>query len=424
MYDCTIRHESALAVRFVTSVTLRVLVGLALIAPLPIATAAVVDDSDSAPATALHVEPDPTFALLPQTREVSPLAHARPLLASPVADTKSSVQVQASLGQPVLTFDATDLDFGTVAVGDSSGWKVTMLTNTGSGDATALQFTTDPAFPFLSLPGWDPCYGGWTALEPGGTCMTALKFAPSSSGQANGTLSVSSAEGARASLDLTGAGSEESVLYGQFHDWTIQPIFGGLLNSHFLSTPTHDSELADDFEVEAGRDWMVSAVGAEVMYMRLHPPQPLADIYFMPDADGVPGDTPVCAAPDSQITLWETPYDESRAVFQLSSPCTLAPGHYWLRIILTVAERADSFYWGLQFVENPDDAPPVHLHPPVWRNPEGGTDYPGCFEWTPVVPANCSLEEVNRTFYGSVFWIIGQETVIDPIFANGFEVPQ
>jgi hypothetical protein len=95
-----------------------------------------------------------------------------------------------------------------------------------------------------------------------------------------------------------------------------------------------------------------------------------------------------------------------------------------LRIVLTAAHREDSFYWGLQFVENPDDAQPVHLDAPVWRNPEGGTGYPGCSEWTPVVPPNCSLEEVDRTFYGSVFWIIGQKVILDPVFANGFEVLQ
>jgi hypothetical protein len=65
----------------------------------------------------------------------------------------------------------------------------------------------------------------------------------------------------------------------------------------------------------------------------------------------------------------------------------------------------------------------MHLNSPVWRNPEGGIGYPGCTEWTHVVPANCSLENYPDTyrFYGSVFWIIGQENVIDPIFADGFE---
>jgi hypothetical protein len=298
-----------------------------------------------------------------------------------------------------------------------------MLTNTGTVDATDLVFTADPEFPLPPSPNGQPCYG-WTVLPAGGTCLVVVKFAPASSGPASGTLSVSSAEGAGASLDLAGVGSEESVLYGQFHDWTTQDTFLGLLNSHFVSEPGRDSELADDFEVGAGRIWVVSAVGVEMMTLRQPAPPPI-DVYFMPDVDGVPGDTPVCAASDSQITLWETPFDESRVGIELSSSCMLAPGHYWLQIVPTMDTPNDSLYWGLQFTRPPaGDPPPMHLDSPVWRNPEGGTGYPGCTDWTPVVPANCSLEKYPDTygFYGSVFWIIGQEIVVDPIFADGFEV--
>jgi hypothetical protein len=120
--------------------------------------------------------------------------------------------------------------------------------------------------------------------------------------------------------------------------------------------------------------------------------------------------------------LWETPFGENRAVIQLSSPCTLAPGHYWLRIVLNVETWDDKLYWGVQFVLNPDDSPGVHLHLPVWRNPEGGIGVPDCTDWTPVVPPSCDLAIAGPTVYGSVFWIIGQEIVVDPIFADGFDV--
>ena len=371
----------------------------------------------------------PTFAGVvgAQTLEVGTVAIAHPLLAEPVPGRDAdAVQVRAADGQPVLAFDATDLDFGTTAIGDSSGWRMTVLTNTGTADATALAFDNDPEFPFPPI--GPPCYG-WSALPAGGACLIVVKFAPVSTGQVHGTLGVSSAEGASASLDLTGVGDEESVLYGQFHDWTTQPSFIGLLNSHFLSVPSKNSEFADDFEVEARSSWTVSSVGIEVVAPG-RPTPPSVDVYVMPDANGVPGETPVCAAPASQFTLWEPPVDETRAVIQLSSPCTLAPGHYWLQVILTVDSDVNSLYWGLQFVQKAaaapsGDLPPMNLHSPVWRNPAGGTGYPGCSDWTPVVPANCSLEDYPSdvyTFYGSVFWIIGHEIPIDAIFANGFEV--
>jgi hypothetical protein len=71
-----------------------------------------------------------------QTREVSHLATGHSLLAEPVPAIRGgdSVQVRALNGQPVLSFDATDPDFGTAPLGDSSDSQMTLLTNTGAVD--------------------------------------------------------------------------------------------------------------------------------------------------------------------------------------------------------------------------------------------------------------------------------------------------
>jgi hypothetical protein len=424
MHDYIIRHESVFAVRFGTSVIRRFLVGIALVATMPIAAAAMADADASAP-WALLVESGPTSMQPPlsaETREASLLVNGHPL---PTEHTSGIGD--RNEGQPVLAFDATDLDFGTAAPGDSSGWRMTLLTNTGTADATDLQFSTDPEFPWPSIQSWQPCYGR-TVLSSGGACLIAMKFAPSASGQVDGTLSVSSAEGAAASLDLTGVGSEESVLYGQFHDWSTQESLIGLLNSHFRNVPSRNSEFADDFEVAASSSWIIGSVGVELVAPD-RPAPPSVDVYVMQDASGLPGDTPVCTALASEIALWEPPVDESRALIRLSSPCTLAPGHYWLRIMLTVDDETQSLFWGLQFTQKAaalpsGDPPPTHLHSPVWRNPEGGVGYQGCSDWTSVLPPNCGLENYPSsvyTFYGSVFWIIGRKIVIDPVFSDGFE---
>jgi len=413
MYDRTIRHESAFARRFAASVIRRLLIGLALPA-IPIAATASTSDSD--PSTFLSDHPV-QFARRTVGNGAGDSAPAQLRR----AHEKTTSGVRVPHGQPVLAFDATNLDFGATAIGDSSGWQMTMLNNTGTADATDLQFSADPGFALPPSQNGLPCYG-WTVLPAGGTCLVVVKFAPASSGPASGMLNVSSAEGAGASLSLAGVGREESVLYAQFHDWVTQEGLTGLLDTHYVSEPARDSELADDFEVGAG-GWVVNAVGVE-MVVPGRPAPPPVDIYFMSDANGVPGDTPVCTASNSQITLWEPPLDESRVVVELSSSCALAPGHYWLRIVPTVATRNDSLFWGLQFTRpSAGDPLPIHLSAPTWRNPGGGAGYPGCFDWTPVVPANCSLEEYSDTsFYGSVFWIIGREFAVDAIFANGFEV--
>lgn len=361
-----------------------------------------------------------------QARHIRTTRHAGSTLAALALAIAAGPATAAANGAPQLAFTEPETQFGTVDTGSSGALYHATLTNTSpTATATGLHFDSGPDFPLMSM--FSSCQGG--SLKPGGQCQVHLKFAPSQPGPAAGTLVVTSTEGAQAAMALSGIGGDDAVLYGQFHDWDTQPAFSSLLNARFLSTPAYSADLADDFLVENAAGWTLTKVGLEVFSFR-SPNLLSVDVHVLPDDGGVPGDDAVCSALDATIALLETPFWESRIEIALPTPCTLPIGHYWLRVVMTVNNISNDFLgWGLQYVNNESaadgaGAPPIHLHPPVWRQPGGGSGYPGCFVWTPLDPPTCGLEDWApfQTLYGTVFWLIGR-AVGDEIFADGFESP-
>jgi hypothetical protein len=323
---------------------------------------------------------------------------------------------------PELRFDQTSLDFGTVDTGSSGLLLTAVLVNdSSSAEATQLHFESDPAFPLVSQFG--TCEG--MDLGPREACSVRIKFAPTAPGPVTGALIVTSNESAQAVLPLSGTGGDDHVLYAQWHDWDNMPGFWGWLDTTYSETPDYTAEMAEDFVVDDPAGWTISKVGLEVFVIRSDGP-PEAEAIILDDAGGVPGTEDLCPASASSVVMWEPPFDESRAEIELTPACVLPPGHYWLQVRFLAGSVNDenSFYgWGLQYVMKPVEPPPVHLDAPVWRQPGGGSGYPGCFDWTPLSPPNCGLEDYQpyQTAYGVVFWLVGQTVRTDPIFTDGFD---
>jgi len=117
--------------------------------------------------------------------------------------------------------------------------------------------------------------------------------------------------------------------------------------------PTWSSEGADDFSVD-GAGWTIT----EIQLMGGAVSQQV-DLAIYPDAGGLPGETPACAAAATPFTY---PPDGPRALVSapLPTPCTLAPGSYWLGVSFV----NDYSFWQPNL--------PISGRQAVWRNPGGG----------------------------------------------------
>ncbi|MGH9379312.1 MAG: M14 family zinc carboxypeptidase [Thermoanaerobaculia bacterium] len=108
---------------------------------------------------------------------------------------------------PALAFDPVSLDFGDVPVGTESLPKLSTLTNSGTADATGLVFG-DLENGFEA----DTADCG-TVLAPAASCSVSVTFTPPAHGPAAATLTVASAEGPSADLDLAGNGVAETEVF-------------------------------------------------------------------------------------------------------------------------------------------------------------------------------------------------------------------
>lgn len=93
--------------------------------------------------------------------------------------------IQAYLGPPAARASATDVDFGSVALGQAEETTVTVA-NSGH---VALRFGA----PVVSgSPQFSMVRTSCGALDGGGSCETVVRFAPTAGGAANATLQISS----------------------------------------------------------------------------------------------------------------------------------------------------------------------------------------------------------------------------------------
>jgi hypothetical protein len=97
-----------------------------------------------------------------------------------------------------LTANPASISFGDVALGGDSTQN-SALTNTGSGDVTVSGVTASgPAFMVSGVP-------GGTTLSSGQSAVLTVTFKPTSSGNATGTITISSNAATSPTITLTGA---------------------------------------------------------------------------------------------------------------------------------------------------------------------------------------------------------------------------
>lgn len=113
-----------------------------------------------------------------------------------------------------LTVSPESLDFGRIAVGDTSAAQTITVTNTGNTDEPVTSVNVAAPFRVAS----DGCSG--TTLVPDGSCQVSVTFAPTAPGDQTGTFGVT--VGTRGSIDFAAA--------------TV-PLSGFAANSAFTVTP-------------------------------------------------------------------------------------------------------------------------------------------------------------------------------------------
>jgi uncharacterized repeat protein (TIGR01451 family) len=102
---------------------------------------------------------------------------------------------------PVISVTPGSLQFGSVLVGTTSAPQTVTVANAGDSPLTVASASTSGPFAVSN----DACSGAGP-IGPGGTCQIAVVFAPTATGPASGTLTVSS-DGGTAKVALSGSGS-------------------------------------------------------------------------------------------------------------------------------------------------------------------------------------------------------------------------
>jgi uncharacterized repeat protein (TIGR01451 family) len=102
---------------------------------------------------------------------------------------------------PVISVTPGSLQFGSVLVGTTSAPQTVTVGNAGDSPLTVASASTSGPFAVSN----DACSGAGP-IAPGGTCQIAVVFAPTATGPASGTLTVSS-DGGTAKVALSGSGS-------------------------------------------------------------------------------------------------------------------------------------------------------------------------------------------------------------------------
>lgn len=103
----------------------------------------------------------------------------------------------------------SSLDFGTQTIGTSSNVQTVSVTNGGNAPAYIFNFTLSGDFALA--PGQTTCKSGNT-LTAGSSCMIALQFSPSTTGQRPGTLTINNNTSQPAiGISLSGVGQQAST---------------------------------------------------------------------------------------------------------------------------------------------------------------------------------------------------------------------
>jgi hypothetical protein len=144
-------------------------------------------------------------------RTLRAIAHGKGMFLA--AGERGTLLQSETLPSPQITVSSTSLNFGSVAVGQSSSTTLT-ATNSGSADLIIRQITISGANAVNFTTQNDSCTG--TTLSSAQNCSLRVVFSPNSSGAKNATLSISSNDpvtpNQTVSLNGSGTGSDSSII--------------------------------------------------------------------------------------------------------------------------------------------------------------------------------------------------------------------
>jgi P pilus assembly chaperone PapD len=164
-----------------------------------------------------------------------------------------------------LTSSPSSLSFGSVAVGSASSAQTVTVNNPGSSAVSVTSVSASGTFSQTSTCG--------SSIAAGGSCTVSVKFAPTASGAASGTLSVASnAPGSPLTVALSGTGvtsstnlalSQPATASGYTQSYVPSNAVDGNTSSYWEST---DNAFPQWFQVDLG-----SAVSISRIVMDLPP---------------------------------------------------------------------------------------------------------------------------------------------------------
>jgi N-acetylneuraminic acid mutarotase len=153
------------------------------------------------------------------------------------------------------------------------------------------------------------------------------------------------------------------ILYNQYNnsgtDYTV--------SATFTDSPSHNSDLADDFVVPGGQTWHVQSIDAAGVYFSGSGPANSFNIFFYRNSGGFPG-TRVFSATNR-------PFTQSGSAFtvNLPTPAVLSAGTYWFEFQANMTFNTEG-EWGWR------DRTTTSNNAAVWRNPGGG--FGMCPSWS------------------------------------------
>jgi hypothetical protein len=158
-----------------------------------------------------------------------------------------------------LTAAPASLSFGSVAVGSTSAAQAVTVTNPGSTAASVSSITTSGTFSQANTCG--------SSIAAGSSCTVSVKFAPTSSGAASGTLTVtSSAPGSPLAVALSGTGitsatnlarNQPATASGYTQSYVPSNAVDGDTSSYWEST---DNAFPQWFQVDLGSPVSISRI--------------------------------------------------------------------------------------------------------------------------------------------------------------------
>jgi hypothetical protein len=148
------------------------------------------------------------------------------------------------------------------------------------------------------------------------------------------------------------------------------------VSSTFTDSPSHNSDLADDFVVPSGQPWNVQSIDAEGLYFNGSGPANSFNVFIYTDSAGFPG-TQVYSTLNQTWTQNGTTF-----TVNLSPAAVLTAGTYWIEIQANMTDNPNG-EWGWT------DRSVTSNNAAAWQNPGGGFGI--CPSWSRRA-ATCGID--------------------------------